>query len=131
VQTRANWLQQLKDPLPTTVYRMETFEALIKNENWELKLPLTAHGVQITETALGAATPPAAGSRRTLVLLSPYMQGEDVRALQTAFAAKGLPIGKPDGFYGPFTAQLVREWQQVHGINETGVGPLTWKSLGL
>jgi len=131
VQTRADWLQHLKEPLPSTVYRMDTFEALIKSDNWDLKLPLTAHGVQITETALRAATPPAAGAHRTLILLTPYMQGEDVRALQTAFADKGLPIGKPDGFYGPFTAQLVKEWQQVHGIDETGVGPLTWKSLGL
>jgi chitosanase len=131
VKLRTGWLKSLKDPLPTTVYRMEAFDSMISADNWNLTLPLTAHGVTITSDALDADTLPAGSTRRTLVLVTPYLRGEDVREVQAALGAKSFPIGKPDGAYGPFTSQLVADWQKQQNIAEKGVGPLTRNSLGL
>ena len=126
IALRTGWLQSLKDPLPTTVYRMESFTALIDAAKWDLGLPLTVHGVQITEAGLSGDAPQDGVAPRTLVLVTPYLYGADVKKVQAA-----LGDTAPDGFYGPFTAQLVSEWQGQHAITETGVGAITRKSLGL
>jgi chitosanase len=131
VAERTLWLSSLKDPLPATVYRMKSFDSLIAAGNWDLALPLRAHGVEISEAALLDDAPQTSGTARILTLVTPYLRGEDVLALQRALASKGLPIGTPDRVYGPFTHQLVGEWQMKNGISETGVGPATRKSLGL
>jgi chitosanase len=133
IARREEWLKSLKDPLPNTVYRMRSFDSLMGAGKWDLALPLTAHGVQITEVALSEETPQTAGAPRTLTLNSTYLRGDDVLAVQRALSAKGLPVGVPDGIYGPFTHQLVSEWQgrQSPPIAENGVGKDTRRSLGL
>lgn len=133
---RSNWLKSLKEPLPTTVYRMDSFKNLIAAGNWDLALPLTVHGVQITEAAMddnAGPVQPAVPVSRNLALATPYMRGEAVSALQRALQVKGLPIGQPDGVYGPFTDKLVVQWQRSMNpaIAESGVGPKTSASLGL
>ena len=130
IKQRTRWLQSRRAPLPTTVYRMRTFTALIDANNWDLQLPLDAHGVTISEQSLAGDAPLASGRPRTLQLTNPFLRGDDVRTLQRALAAKGLPASA-DGVYGPFTAQLVAQWQKRQGIDETGVGERTWKSLGV
>lgn len=131
VRERTLWLSSLKDPLPATVYRMQSFDALIAANNWELSLPLEAHGVEITEAALLDEGAPPAGQSRLLTLITPYLRGDDVLTLQRALAAKGLPIGTPDGVYGPFTHQIVLAWQRSQSISESGVGAATRQSLGI
>lgn len=139
ISQRSQWLKSLKDPLPVTVYRMASFDALINAEKWDLALPLTAHGVQITEVSLSDDAPPSAGAPpmvnvpRILALTTPYLRGADVLAVQQALQGRGLPAGRPDGVYGPFTNQLVLEWQRTQNpaIAENGVGMATRRSLGL
>lgn len=140
IAQRSLWLKSLKDPVPATVYRMASFDALINAEKWDLALPLTAHSVQITEVSLSsddvpslAGAPPMSNVPRILALTTPYLRGSDVLAVQEALQGRGLPVGSPDGVYGPFTNQLVLEWQRTQNpaIAENGVGMATRRSLGL
>jgi chitosanase len=129
IALRKSWLSSLKSPLPSTVYRMDSFDSLAKLEKWNLDLPVTVHSITITAEAL-AGDAPGQGPSRTLRLTSPYLRGADVGALQQALQRKGLPI-TPDGVYGAFTSKLVELWQTQQSIKEDGVGSLTRKSLGL
>jgi chitosanase len=131
VDERRKWLMGLKPPLPSTVYRMDAFHALITEGAWNLPIPLRVHGVVITEELLMSGDKPLPGiPRRTLRLASPYLRGEDVTALQQALKAKGIDNAL-DGVYGPLTHTLVRKWQVQNGIQEDSVGPATLASLGL
>lgn len=49
--------------------------------------------------------------RRQLRLLSPYLRGADVAAVQRVLG--GLVV---DGVYGPLTAARVREWKRAHAL---------------
>jgi chitosanase len=122
VSLRRSWLLSLDPPLPSTVYRMDSFNALIAQNKWDLALPLTVHGVTITADTL-------AGAPRTLRLTTPFMRGDDVKALQQAL---GLGAAA-DGVYGPQTDSLVKQRQAAADppIVEDGVGPLTRQLLGL
>ena len=131
VDVRAAWLRSCNPPLPNTAYRMDSFKAMIAAERWDLALPITAHGVAITAAALEANAPAPAAAARTLVLVQPYLRGDDVRRVQQALADHGLPVGTPDGVYGPFTDKLVARWQATQAIVENGVGPMTRTSLGV
>jgi chitosanase len=126
---RKSWLTSLKAPLPSTVYRMDAFESLIKLAKWDLSLPVAVHNVTITAEALVGDTSDQAQTR-TLCLTTPYLRGADVTKLQQMLQQKGLPV-TPDGVYGAFTSKLVEQWQTQQGIQEKGVGPLTRQSLGI
>ena len=52
---------------------------------------------------------------RTLRLLNPQQQGEDVFALQTALNEAGFPCGEPDGILGPMTDKAIKQ-AQVKGF---------------
>ena len=53
VTLRRDWLATHPNPLlHRAVYRMDTFHALIAAANWDLRLPLVAHGVSISEASL-------------------------------------------------------------------------------
>jgi chitosanase len=130
IDLRTSWLKSLPPPLPGTVYRMASFTALMDAQNWDLQLPLTVHGVEISEQALVGDTAPIGTLPRTLTLTTPYLRGADVPAVQKALSARDLPASL-DGIYGPFTAQLVAQWQKSQGIVEGGVGERTRSSLGL
>jgi chitosanase len=129
IALRKAWLNSLAPPLPSTVYRMDSFDSLVKLEKWNLDLPVTVHGIAITAEALAGDISDQAQSR-TLRLASPYLRGGDVTAVQQALQQKGLPI-TPDGVYGAFTSKLVEQWQRTHAITEDGTGKLTRRSLGL
>lgn len=61
---------------------------------------------------------------RLISLQSPYMRGEDVKAVQRAV---GVAV---DGLYGPITERAVRRFQRQEGITVDGiVGPQTWGRL--
>jgi chitosanase len=133
LEVRRAWLKSQNSAAANTTYRMDAFEAMITAGKWALELPLTAHGVVITAQSLGATAALAAGARRTLVLVKPYLQGDDVREVQAALKQKGQPISQPDGIYGPFTSQVAEDWKKTQGLagKEDGVGPLTRAALGL
>jgi chitosanase len=126
---RRAWLNSLPPPLPSTVYRMDSFDSLVKLEKWNLDLPVSVHGVAITAEAL-AGDVSDQGQSRTLHLATPYLRGSDVTAVQQALQQKGFPL-TPDGVYGAFTAKLVEQWQRTHALTEDGAGVLTRRSLGL
>lgn len=130
ITVRKAWLLSLKPPVPGTVYRMDSFSALVQQEKWDLALPLTVHGVVITEAALTGDSPAPGIPRRTLRLTTPFLRGEDVRALQQALTQKGLAISA-DGIYGSFTDLRVKQWQKQQAIQEDGVGPNTRTALGI
>jgi len=127
VALRRTWLQSLAPPLPSTTYRMDSFDALIVQGKWDLALPLTVHNIAITEAVLNGGD-----AKRVLQLQKPYLTGPDVVAVQKQLAAKGF-ANSADGVYGPFTAALVQQWQTKQGIAEDPgvVGPKTLASLGL
>lgn len=53
VKARKHWLQtHTNELLRKTIYRMDTFLALIAANNWNLDLPLIARGIQITKDSL-------------------------------------------------------------------------------
>jgi chitosanase len=128
IKQRTEWLKAGKNPLPATVYRMQSFSALADTGNWALTLPLTVHGVTIAAADVAAGT--SVENAVVLRLTKPYMTGSDVKDLQRALKQQGLE-NDVDGVYGPFTDALVQRWQKQQNIKEVGVGPETRKSLGL
>lgn len=61
-------------------------------------------------------------------------RGVGVRALQSLLNAKLMPSPRlrPDGYFGPRTADAVARFQKVRGLREAGVvGQATWEALGL
>jgi chitosanase len=131
VGIRKLWLLGLHAPLPGTVYRMDSFSALIAGKKWNLPLPISVHNVTVTHDVLMGGDAPAGNNvARNLVLVSPYLRGEDVKAVQTALKNKGFN-NACDGVYGPFTDALVTNWRASQGITESGAGPKTRESLGL
>jgi chitosanase len=131
IETRRAWLATRKPPVPATVYRMDSFSALIQNNKWDLALPINVHGVTITEESLmGSGTTANGGAIRILQLATPYLRGDDVKALQEALAAAGFSVSI-DGVYGPHTDALVIEYKEENGIEESGAGPLTRRALNL
>lgn len=135
VALRRAWLARHANRLlRKTVYRMDAMAALIGRSLWHLPLPFTVRGVTICESVLSA--PPlrvsAAGAEeRLLRLRRPFMEGDDVRAVQAALAAKGIEIGI-DGVFGPRTRAAVITFQTNAHLTPDGmVGPATRSRLGL
>ncbi len=136
VQERRDWLaNHSKAILHGTVYRMDAFRQLIDAANWELALPFRVRGTLIDEDVLLGTTPIRVSAHdedeRTLLLRTPNMQGNDVRAAQQALVDAGFTAAV-DGIFGPKTAEAVRQFQQKKNLTADGiVGPATRSGLGI
>lgn len=69
---------------------------------------------------------------RTLQVRTPYLSGDDVRAVQNALGDRGWDPGTADGVYGPQTSAAVRRFQMSRGLRVTGVvGAEEYRQLGV
>ena len=136
VEVRRHWLANHANTLlRKTVYRMLAFQRLIDQDNWGLDLPVHVRGARIDEEALLAGATIRASAdvaeERLLRLRQPFMQGNDVRDVQTALTKAGI-AAEIDGVFGPATAAVVTEFQSKNGIVADGmVGSATRAALGL
>lgn len=138
VDTRRQWLANHRNPLlPRTVYRMDAFKQLIRDNNWNLTLPFTVRGQRVDQAVLTSEVSGQIQSSnfRVLRLTSPRINGEDVKQVQQALKDRAYfpPEEVICGTYGPNTESKVKAFQQdnpplkVDGI----VGQQTWRALGL
>ncbi len=134
IATRHDWLAHHSNRLlRRTVYRMDSFQQLITDRKWELRLPVYVRGIRVDRAALGA--PPLRISaeedkQRLLLLQEPMMEGEDVQAVQQSLRDEGYELAV-DGIYGPETEQVVRAFQEREELQVDGiVGPATRSALG-
>lgn len=136
IDVRRDWLASHSNTLlHRTTYRMDSFRELIDNGQWGLEPPFTCRGILVSEAVLTEAGDPRASSDadelRLLRLRTPFLQGDDVRALQKALADAGI-TAVVDGIFGPATESAVRDWQRRQHLQVDGiVGPATRASLGI
>lgn len=135
VDARKDWLANNSNSLlHKTVYRMDAFRELIRDNKWELPLPLTVRNVVINEPILDSkyehpVMVSANNDERVLFLATPIMKGEDVKRLQNAL---NMPQNEIDGVFGDKTDTAVCTFQSSHGLKVDGkVGPATWAALGV
>jgi hypothetical protein len=75
-----------------------------------------------------AQAPPSFGRR--LLVQTPRLEGQDVRAMQERLSMLGYWPGDADGIYGPTTEEAVKSFQTNNGLEVDGiVGPQTWERL--
>lgn len=138
IDTRRHWLANHSNYLlRNTVYRMDAFKQLIRDNNWNLTLPLTIRGQRIDQDLLASnvSDQSQSGDFRLLKLTSPRMSGKDVKQVQQALKDKAYfpPEEVICGTFGPNTESKVKAFQQdnpplkVDGI----VGLQTLRALGL
>mgnify|MGYP000862897745 CR=1 FL=1 len=136
LDTRRNWLANHSNALlRKTVYRMDSFKALVAGGHWRLDLPLTVRGVRIDAELLGVRPPVTASAidvaTRNLRLTEPKMTGNDVRALETALAKEGYAINI-DGVFDEGLEAALKSFQRDYGLVADGIaGPATRLMLGI
>jgi hypothetical protein len=68
--------------------------------------------------------------RRNLMLTTPMMRGDDVKALQNKMRGFGSVAIIADGIFGRQTHDYVVWWQHAMGLVPDGiVGPITWRKF--
>jgi hypothetical protein len=78
---------------------------------------------------LADAKPPPVFTRRLLVQ-SPRLTGDDVRAIQRRLNDLAYLPDAADGIYGPDTEDAIKSFQTSNGLDMDGiVGPQTWERL--
>ena len=82
-------------------------------------------------TAIPTATPePTPSPTPRIYVLNNGSRGTSVRNLQARLKELGYLHEEPDGYYGPKTAEAVKYFQQVNGLEADGVaGRLTQEKM--
>lgn len=125
VETRRQWLgTHSNELLQKTVYRMDTFQALMQQELWGLPLPLVVRGREISTVTLAGLPPgcydgPQPGTR-SIAVQSPLLRGLDVRLVQLALSDLGGDV-VADGVFGNASQRRIAEYQRREKLPETGV----------
>lgn len=156
VATRRQWLATHSNPaLHPTVYRMDCFNRLIGDNEWDLALPLRLQGPggriwNVTGAMLGvgdtepepavpALKPSDAASaekddeRRLLLLSEPPLVGEDIKRVQLVLNTRGYPV-VANGTFDEQTQEAVIMFQKYAGFNlkpDGKVGPATRAAMGI
>lgn len=146
-ETRRSWLANHSNALlHKTVYRQDTFNAIIAANNWDLNLPFSMRGFTLTPAAMGydteipsatevesiAEAVPEDKNDRILMLTSPVTSGKDVETLQNKLNVLGFSIGNADGIFGKKTKAAVEKYQASVGLKADGiVGNATKAKLGM
>ena len=117
------WNKGGGEPMLGLTRRRLAEQALFFSKPWQSFLTYEGDG-----TTSGQAAIP-----RTLKLISPMMQGEDVRQVQEALLKVGLSVGEgADGSFGNATDAAVKKFQQQKGLTVDGiVGLQTLQAMGL
>lgn len=119
-------------PSPERNAAMATLDALILQVRSAQAVSTAATEVEQVLSQSPVATPTPSGPR-LLKLTKPNMSGPDVLAWQKVLQASGYSLGPDgaDGFFGPTTDRLTRDWQKKHGLTGDGVvGPDTLSKIG-
>lgn len=105
---------------------------------WNKRNPndqITVDGSFGPQTGARMSRSPAEGfsTSRLLKLITPAMQGEDVRKVQQALVNAGFLIANQiNGIYDAATEVAIKNFQDQKGLGKDGiVGPQTWRALGL
>ncbi|MGE5391561.1 MAG: peptidoglycan-binding protein [Deltaproteobacteria bacterium] len=86
----------------------------------------------VTLTTLLKSQPIGPTQCRILAVVTPYLQGDDVTAVQAALMANGFNPGPIDGIFGPRTSAAVASFQAAKGLPATGnVDYQTYAALGI
>lgn len=130
ISNRSNWLQSEGGILATTTYRMDTFDDLMHDNNWELALPFTVRGVTLTQDRL---TKVHTIFTRALYYTNPAMIGEDIKLLQSTLISLMPDINlTTTGHFDQLTESAVRAFQASKGLTVDGaVGSVTLAALNL
>ena len=136
IKERRNWLATHSNTLlHRTVYRMDSFQDLIRQNKWGLKLPFHVRGIRIDKDILVNDTPLRVSAHdneeRILRRQRPLMRGENVKAIQKALRKAGFLV-IADGVFGAETEKALRKFQNHQDLKVDGiVGPATRSALGL
>lgn len=84
----------------------------------------------VTLTEMLKLKPEGPSKCRMLAVVTPYISGDDVLAVQEALILRGYEPGPLDGIYGPLTSAAAARFQEVTGLPVTGnVDQLTYSAL--
>lgn len=141
VEARRSWMQTHSILiLRRCVYRMDTFAALLRANNFDLVTPVIAHGRR-ADVGLEGSTPqlepmqqqqqpPIPVGTTTQRILDRGDKGVDVAELQNMLLRLQYNIGAADGIFGGKTEVAIKALQSMYGLKADGiVGPSTWRLI--
>ena len=128
VSTRKDWLTRR---YPANAIRMTTFEGLLRDQNWDLKLPirvmrgpnvyypLTAYdlGVHLFASTVRRLGREGFGVAR---IGDTTLSNARDKFVQASLNALQYPVGAVDGFFGKGTVTQVKAFQKACGLAPTG-----------
>lgn len=132
VETRRNWLAyHVNVALNSTVYRMDSFLALIEAGNWELSLPLEVHNIEIKKIMERETLEFGTHFTRYLRHKRLPMIGEDVNFVEKVLNKAGYLDEKHiNASFNVSVSRAVKAFQKDRGLKADGiVGPKTHTKL--
>jgi chitosanase len=150
LDVRRAWLAGKGGPLAATVYRPDTFLAMIKKSNWQMNLPILCHGVTLTAAMLQINNPVEAPiatvpeDDMVKAIEAPVLMVDDkdkakpnegeitISDVQRYLLKAGYYKMRIDGIFGDAMDKAVRAFQKDNGLNPDGiVGNMTLDKMDL